>query len=422
MLILATLIAVIIVGSLYLVVKPKPKPKVDSRGVALPKLKKVKVDKSKLAKIAISIGRYMKKKQKAFGIKFKAMTAFSQIAVNVGFNCNITFPKVFTNSLQKLEVVNLDLFPSLAPACYVEGFSYINSMVSMTMMPICCGFMLGLAMLGTSSFCAPKPKHSIKELRKKYQVPKELKGLFPTEDVNAFRRAFAEFDADYSGSVDDAELTELLRSTGREHDEAKVREMLKEVDVNQDSTVDFGEFIYLMHRSRHEVNDDSDQEQNEAQGSFAALAYEVEAKATLVRGQFVAYLFLLLTFCFLIGSSTAVFQYFKCHEFPEADGGTRRFLYKDYSLDCDSVRYKRYIPYALLMVLIFPIGIPGFYWVLLRKHKLVLSDEMAIAREASEDFPTIGHLLFLTEAYRAEHYYFEVTECVRRLLLGECVR
>lgn len=197
--------------------------------------------------------------------------------------------------------------------------------------------------------------------------------------------------------------------------------MLKEVDVNQDKTVDFGEFLYLMHRSRHEVNDDSDQEQNEAQGSFAALAYEVEAKATLVRGQFVAYLFLLLTFCFLIGSSTAVFQYFKCHEFPEAEGGTRRFLYKDYSLDCDSVRYKRYIPYALLMVLIFPIGIPGFYWVLLRKHKVVLSDEMAIAREASEDFPTIGHLLFLTEAYRAEHYYFEVTECVRRLLLASVI-
>jgi len=137
---------------------------------------------------------------------------------------------------------------------------------------------------------------------------------------------------------------------------------------------------------------------------FAALSYEVEAKASLVRGQFIIYLFMLLTFTFLISSSTAAFQYFKCHEFPEADGGTRRFLYKDYSVDCDSSRYNFYIPYALLMILIYPIGIPLFYWVMLRQHKHVLSDEEAVKREASEDYPTIGHVTFLTQAYKSKYY------------------
>lgn len=187
--------------------------------------------------------------------------------------------------------------------------------------------------------------------------------------------------------------------------------------------IDFGEFIFLMHKMRHEkvLTSTMEDSENEDQNDFAALAYEVEAKANLVRGQFLMYLFMLLTFTFLISSSTAAFQYFKCHEFPEAEGGTRRYLYKDYSLDCDSVRYKTYVPYALLMILIFPVGIPLFYWIMLRQHKHVLSDEEAVKREATEDFPTIGHLTFLTEAYKSKYYYFEVLECVRRLLLASVV-
>ena len=189
--------------------------------------------------------------------------------------------------------------------------------------------------------------------------------------------------------------------------------------------IDFGEFVYMMNKMRNEkvlLASTANEEEKEGAGDeFAALAYEVEAKANLVRGQFLMYMFMLLTFTFLISSSTAAFQYFKCHEFPEADGGTRRFLYKDYSLDCDSSRYKAYVPYALLMILIFPVGIPLFYWVVLRQHKHVLSDEQAIKREASEDFPTIGHLTFLTEAYSSKYYYFEVLECVRRLVLASVV-
>ena len=164
-----------------------------------------------------------------------------------------------------------------------------------------------------------------------------------------------------------------------------------------------------------------DSEEEGAGDEFAALAYEVEAKTNLVRGQFLMYLFMLLTFTCLITSSSAAFQYFKCHEFPEADGGKRRFLYKDYSLDCDSTRYKRYVPYAITMIVIFPIGIPLFYWVVLWQHRHVLSDEEAVKREASKDFPTIGHLTFLTEAYSSKYYYFEVLECARRLMLASVV-
>ena len=41
--------------------------------------------------------------------------------------------------------------------------------------------------------------------------------------------------------------------------------------------------------------------------------------------------------------------------------------------------------------------------------------------EAEDHFPTTGHILFLVEAYKYEYYWFEVLECVRRLLLAAII-
>lgn len=49
------------------------------------------------------------------------------------------------------------------------------------------------------------------------------------------------------------------------------------------------------------------------------------------------------------------------------------------------------------------------FWALSRSQ--VLTDGCEMAREEACDFPTVGHLLFLVEAYKPEYYYFEVVEC-----------
>lgn len=134
-------------------------------------------------------------------MKLKSLISFSQISVNVGCNLNIEFPDNLTVILEGLEVVNFDVFPSLAPACYIEGYSYINSMRSMTMTPVCIGALLGIAYSITARAFAPRSKYSAKQLRTKYVVPDSLKNIFPVADVNAFRKTFFELDSDFSGSV-----------------------------------------------------------------------------------------------------------------------------------------------------------------------------------------------------------------------------
>ena len=44
----------------------------------------------------------------------------------------------------------------------------------------------------------------------------------------------------------------------------------------------------------------------------------------------------------------------KCRDFPEADGGNKRYLVKDYSIDCDSERYVFYSYFAMLMFMVYP--------------------------------------------------------------------
>jgi len=230
-LILSLVLAVVAIGSAYLICKPKAKPStVDGDA------KQVKKDMGKVAKVFIQAARKLKKKQKKIAVKMKSLTAFAQISVNVGFNLNIEYPDNYTKLLEKLEVVNLDLFPSLAPQCYIDGFSYINSMISTTMTPICIGAMLGLAYMSTVGMCKPRPKYTAKQLRNKYVVPDSLKNLFPIVDINAFRRTFVEFDADFSGSVDRNELSDMFKKMGKEFDEEKVLAMINEVDVSNDGT------------------------------------------------------------------------------------------------------------------------------------------------------------------------------------------
>ena len=91
-----------------------------------------------------------------------------------------------------------------------------------------------------------------------------------------------------------------------------------------------------------------------------------------------------------------MFEYFQCQVFEEADD--QSFLSRDYSLSCLGARYNQWVPFAILMIMIYPIGIPLSYFVLLHAHRKTVSDPAAMANEVSMGHPTTGHLLFLIEA------------------------
>ena len=77
------------------------------------------------------------------------------------------------------------------------------------------------------------------------------------------------------------------------------------------------------------------------------------------------YGFLLLTYTVLPGVSSAIFRAFPCDEFDTGD----KLLRADYSVDCESNEYKAFVLYGVIMIFVYPIGIPAFYGITLWKNR-----------------------------------------------------
>jgi len=110
----------------------------------------------------------------------------------------------------------------------------------------------------------------------------------------------------------------------------------------QDCKINFSEFMsaVLIARWRGGSN-------------FANLVEKVQAKVNVARGQVVSNLFFLLTFLVLLSSSSTLFRYLKCDVFkiPSVDRvndvAKEKYLFVDYSVNCDSKRYSSHIPFAV---------------------------------------------------------------------------
>jgi hypothetical protein len=154
---------------------------------------------------------------------------------------------------------------------------------------------------------------------------------------------------------------------------------------------------------------------------FFANAAHKSAEEKVKRFNTFIYSSLVITYVVLIDSSKSAIYFFKCDEFEVPNEKSKRRLAADLSIDCDSTEYEHYFFFALLMILIYPIGIPALYYVMLRSHRDILRDPEAIAAEEAAGFPNVGHVNFLIEGYEPLFYYFEVLECLRRLLLAAII-
>jgi hypothetical protein len=161
--------------------------------------------------------------------------------------------------------------------------------------------------------------------------------------------------------------------------------------------------------------------------------------------------FLVLTFTVFPSVSTTVLSSFPCRKFDDGSN----LLKADFSIDCDASTRDAYVAYAALMVLVYPVGITLLYTTILWKErhlicpeerpwhsicgiKLIpplaasITDEEAllrerknqlldnVARKNSTEHTTYSHFRatsFLFDGYEPRYWWFEIFECVRRLMI-----
>ncbi|GMH98401.1 hypothetical protein TrVE_jg8801 [Triparma verrucosa] len=120
-----------------------------------------------------------------------------------------------------------------------------------------------------------------------------------------------------------------------------------------------------------------------------------------------------------------IFSNFACHDF---DGGYGSYLKVDYSIDCDGTEHKVFNIYALVCIVVYPIGIPLMYFLLLRRERKLLdpghrhftfqlgSEEKGLEKalqeraKIEEKHPEVLRLAFLYRNYEPMSYNFEVFE------------
>eukprot|EP00953_Heterococcus_sp_UTEX-ZZ885_P028221 15059-Heterococcus_DN1.PRE.2 len=122
--------------------------------------------------------------------------------------------------------------------------------------------------------------------------------------------------------------------------------------------------------------------------------------------------FLIMTFLLYSTVSTVVFQTFACDRVDQLS--TESYLRADYSIQCYTDTHHAYMVYAWVMVIVYPLGTPALYAYLLWRNSRRLGSQNEAMRDAAV---ALRPTRFLWHSYTHKFYYWEVIECMRRLLL-----
>ncbi|XP_077247692.1 calmodulin-like [Tasmannia lanceolata] len=86
--------------------------------------------------------------------------------------------------------------------------------------------------------------------------------ILTEEQISEFQEAFCLFDKDGDGCITIEELATFIGSLGQNPTEEELQEMIGEMDLDGNGTIEFGEFLKLMARKMKET--DAEEELKEA--------------------------------------------------------------------------------------------------------------------------------------------------------------
>eukprot|EP01045_Picozoa_sp_COSAG04_P009418 COSAG04_NODE_543_length_12846_cov_7.281556_3_plen_1215_part_00 len=117
--------------------------------------------------------------------------------------------------------------------------------------------------------------------------------------------------------------------------------------------------------------------------------------------------------------TTTLFRVPQCHYFGEAG-----FHEDDYTIDCSTTKFMLTVVFAVLVIILIPIGVPAIFTMLMLRAKrslggvvneTALGGAKLVADDADDESDTYG---FLIKDYRPQYWYHEIVTYSRKLLLG----
>jgi hypothetical protein len=106
-------------------------------------------------------------------------------------------------------------------------------------------------------------------------------------------------------------------------------------------------------------------------------------------------------------ASVAVIQFFVCDDLDVGGGQVRSLLRVDTSIDCNGEVYLSWLPYAIGMLFVYPVGVPGYFALLLFRHRYLLKNKLKVPSSVAR----------ITSGYKSTCYWFELFESMRKLVV-----
>lgn len=78
------------------------------------------------------------------------------------------------------------------------------------------------------------------------------------QQIAEFKEAFSLFDKDGDGKITTKELGTVMRSLGQNPSESELTDMINEVDVDSDGSIDFPEFLTMMARKMKDTDSEAE--------------------------------------------------------------------------------------------------------------------------------------------------------------------
>jgi len=78
------------------------------------------------------------------------------------------------------------------------------------------------------------------------------------QSQDELRAAFALFDIDKDGKITEKELASVMKKLGSFTSDSDVKEMIREVDIDKNGTIDFNEFVVMMNKNLGKLDHDKE--------------------------------------------------------------------------------------------------------------------------------------------------------------------
>lgn len=123
---------------------------------------------------------------------------------------------------------------------------------------------------------------------------------------------------------------------------------------------------------------------------------------------FLAFLYMTLPF-----TSSTIFQTFSCKDVDPDDvdeSGDDYYMTADYSVSCQSDKYKFAFVYALCAMVVYPVGVPALYFRFLWQHKNDIATRFVPMYNNSDEMERVVRIrpfIFLFDNYKCNYWFWE---------------